>query len=210
VTSLSQMIGVAGIDPGSDGCDAPCAARDESTGPGHASLSPHITSCRLRAGGSVAEWIECTAASEEQATIVHFVGGDVHALECARPVAARWAILTGARVLLVACRHRQEEDHATAVERGAAAYTWLVREGCDADNTMFTADATDEDLMIDIFDAVGAQSAPVPTRGVIVRRRDAEHPLVPSATVLNLVRSGEFERVLRHEGGSGRSRFLRE
>lgn len=126
--------------------------------------APKLSYCRVNAAGVPAEWVEATVATEGQPTIVYFVSGGygVDALEQSRPAAGHLAVATGARVLTVACSYERQPSHAAAVERGIAAYAWLLGEGCDLHLTAVTHDPTGALLVEAILVGAGNHGLPVP------------------------------------------------
>src|SRR4051812_28211255 len=96
--------------------------------------------CDVDAGGVAAEWIEATAASPGQATLVWFAepARDRHVGAASRHRAAHLAFATGARVLLVG-GPAPRTPHRLAVEDGVAAWSWLLGEGCDSRVTAFVS-----------------------------------------------------------------------
>jgi len=128
------------------------------------SLTHWISHCRVDAAGVAAEWVEATAATETQPTIVYFLGSadGPGALERSRRLAGELAVNTRARVLTVACSSRGEASSTAAVEAGVAAYAWLLGEGCDPESTVFTHDATSAPLVAAILLAAGKDGLPVP------------------------------------------------
>ena len=133
-----------------------------------------VSTCRVEANGVPVEWVEAAVvATAGQPTFVYFIGGrhGARALEHSRRAAGDLAVTTGARVLTVACRGVAAHSRAAAVQRGVAAYVWLLGEGCDLDNTTFRDDAADHWLVTGITGRAGNRGVPVPIscslRGVI-------------------------------------------
>lgn len=120
-------------------------------------LARRVSHCRVDAGGVAAEWVEACVASPGQPTLVHFSGGGhgVEALERSRSLAGELAVRSGARILVVACRQQPDQTFSAAVERGVAAYAWLLGEGCDANTTAFSSESFDEDLVAGIVELAG-------------------------------------------------------
>src|SRR5439155_10874063 len=86
-----------------------------------------VSRCPVNAGGIPAEWVEVTAATPEQPTLILFPEVD-------SSLAAPLAIATGARVLQVGSRRRHERP---TVDDGTTVWDWLLREGCDVTTTAF-------------------------------------------------------------------------
>ena len=129
-----------------------------------------VSYCKVDAAGTLAEWAETTVATVDQLTIVYFVGGEcgTDALdEKSRQSAGALAAATGARVLTAACSsHGGRLSHTVAVERGLAAYVWLLGEGCDPELTAFVYDSGDAALVEAILVATEREGLPVPAGGV--------------------------------------------
>lgn len=127
-------------------------------------VMPRMSYCRVEAGSVPAEWVEATVATTGQPTIVYFLsdGSPEDSLERGRPSAGDLATATGARVLTVACSPNGEPSLAAAVERGIAAYAWLLGEGSDLDLTAFTHDSTSAALVEAILVAARNRGLPLP------------------------------------------------
>ena len=142
--------------------------------PNHGTMSARspgfsVSYCQVDAAGVPAEWVEATAAREGQPTIVYFLSASccVGALDDSRLSAGELARATGARVLTVACLPEGEGIDAAAVERGIAAYAWLIGEGCNLDLTAFTHDPTGAPLMEAILVTARNDGLPLPTWGIL-------------------------------------------
>ena len=83
-----------------------------------------------------------------------------------RPAAQELAVATGARVLTVACSPEGAPSHDAAVERGLAAYAWLLCEGCEVDLTAFTDNLAGAVLAQAILVAAARQGLPAPAGGI--------------------------------------------
>jgi acetyl esterase/lipase len=129
---------------------------------------PRVSYCRVDADGVPAEWVEATPAAEGQATFVYFqcggCGGDP--FEESRRPTGDLAVSTGARVLEVACLSGGTLSPTSPVERGVAAYAWLLGEGCDVDSTAFTHEAGAAALADAILLAARNRGLPVPALGI--------------------------------------------
>ena len=125
-------------------------------------FGPIVSYCRVNAAGIAAEWVETTVATNGQPTIVYFVsdgyGGD--ALEQCRPTARHLALASGARVFTVDCS--AQGSRAVAVQRGIAAYAWLLGEGCDGDLTTFAHESTGASLVEALLMAAKREGLPLP------------------------------------------------
>ena len=132
---------------------------------------PPVSYCRVDADGVPAEWVEATPAAEGQATFVYFqcggcggCGGDP--FEQSRRPAGDIAESTGARVLEVACVSGAPFSPLSPVERGVAAYAWLIGEGCDVDSTAFTHEGGAASLADAILLAARDRGLPIPALGI--------------------------------------------
>ncbi|HYH49333.1 MAG TPA: hypothetical protein VEG38_07270 [Acidimicrobiia bacterium] len=94
--------------------------------------------CPVDADGVPAEWIEVTAATVRQPTLVCFPGPGSDGVDLATRLAAN----TGARVLTVS---------GASVEDGIAAWRWLLREGCDTRTTTFVGTPAGSVLAFDVL-----------------------------------------------------------
>ena len=120
---------------------------------------PMVSHSPIDAGGVTAEWVEATAATVGQPTIIFFTSAldaETHGLT------GDLAVTTGARVLAVACRHETNGSLAMAGEQGAAAYAWLLNEGLDLTTTAFIIDAGTDDLTAAIMRTATARGLPLP------------------------------------------------
>jgi hypothetical protein len=122
------------------------------------------------ADGVAAEWVEATVARPAQPTLVTFLGNGYGAdpLEQARPSTGLLAIMTGARVLSVACQRGVDSSRWSMVERGLTAYRWLLGEGCDLQTTALTSIPTDLSLVKAIIQAADCRGLPFPAAGILV------------------------------------------
>ena len=122
--------------------------------------------CPVDAGGVPAEWIEATAATAGQPTLVCFAGPDLprEARVGTRPLAARLALATGARVLHVGCRVPSRPSRAV-IEDVVAAWRWLLGEGCDVRTTAFIAPSADGARALDVLLEVRRRCLPLPLAG---------------------------------------------
>jgi hypothetical protein len=109
--------------------------------------------CRVDAGGVSAEWIEVTAATVRQPTLVCFPGPASDGVD----LATRLAVRTGARVLTVG---------GASVEDGVAAWRWLLREGCDTGTTTFVGTAAGSVLAFDVLAEADHLGLALPEGGV--------------------------------------------
>ena len=143
-------------------------AADTVNGPAFGCSTPRVSCWRVDPAGVPAEWVESTVATEGQLTLVYFVKGGygVEALQRNRPSARDIAVVTGARVLTVACSQRGKPSDIAAVNRGLNAYAWLLSEGCDVDQTAFTHDANGAALAESILVVARNQGLPVPAGGI--------------------------------------------
>ena len=113
--------------------------RVDVTRPSPLHLRP-VTRCSVDADGVPAEWIETTAATVDQMTLVVFAG-DGHApmeFDATRRLAGNLAVATGARVLLIGCRAGSESLD-DVVRDGLDGYAWLLGEGVDLETTALIA-----------------------------------------------------------------------
>lgn len=139
----------------------------------HGTMGDWVTHCPVGADGVGAEWVEATAADEDQATLVYFLGAGQtqDALEFARPMAEQLAALAGARVLSVACQSGPRRSLAGAVEAGLTAYSWLLGEGCDVALTTFVSSPSDAGLVGAVRAAAARRGLPLPAGGISVDRQ---------------------------------------
>ena len=105
------------------------------------------------AGGVPAEWIEVTAATVGQPTLVCFPGPESDGFD----LATRLAMRTGARVLTVG---------GASVEDGVTAWRWLLHEGCDTATTSFVGTSAGSVLAFDVLAEAGHCDLPLPEGGV--------------------------------------------
>lgn len=127
--------------------------------------SRQVSRCPVDAGGVPAEWIEAAVATDGQPTLVYFPGPGDAAAAAAALLAARLAISTGARVLVVGCRPTSRSRRAVA-EDGAAAWRWLLGEGCDLSTTAFVTSLGDDARAVDVYLDAQTRISDHPTAGV--------------------------------------------
>ena len=128
-----------------------------------ATLARH---CRVDADGVTAAWVETTAATIGQPTIVYFPAGTGEDSLQGFPVAEYLADVTGARILVVARRRPRHGRCPDDVEDGLRAYAWLLHEGCDVDTTAFFGDAPGAVRAASVLSGAVARGLPVPAAGV--------------------------------------------
>ena len=140
----------------------------EALGLAEASMVPGLSHCRVDADGVAAEWVEATVATRGQPTLVYFPAGGYgpDVLEQNRPVAGTLAVVSDARVLVVACRQAAGLAHSAAIERGIAVYRWLLREGSDLETTTFVGDSGDSSLVRALLAEARNRRLPLPAGGV--------------------------------------------
>lgn len=145
---------------------APAKPNDRRTSPSTAS---RVSYCRVDAAGVRAEWVETTLAIEGQATLVYFVDRTYEAdtLQAIRPHAGRLSVVTGARVLTVACGEGPASV-LSAVDRGITAYAWLLGEGCDLALTAFATDSDNRSLLRGLRVTASSRGLPLPATDVPV------------------------------------------
>jgi monoterpene epsilon-lactone hydrolase len=125
-----------------------------------------VTWCGVDAAGIPAEWVEAGPAFDGQSTFVYLIAGSgSHALEMQRPVAARIALETGARVLSVAGRRTPLDSEGVVVDNAVIAYRWLLDEGCDPALTGFIFDRVEGSLAQPVFEAARTVDLPLPSAG---------------------------------------------
>ena len=126
--------------------------------------APQIWRCAVDAGGVPAEWVEAALATDSQTTVVHLLDsdGNADATQESQAGAEQLAIATGARVLMVSCRSHPAQSLMGRVERGIAAYTWLLGEGCDLALSAFSYDAANLSLLHAVRPAANARRIPLP------------------------------------------------
>lgn len=107
------------------------------------------------ADGVDVEWVETVPASCGQPTIVLFHRSRSFGfpLEAVRPLAARLAMVTTARVLSVACRSTAD---------AVTAYAWLLGEGLDLETTSFVGGPADGGLPAAVGLAANEIGLPTP------------------------------------------------
>lgn len=124
-----------------------------------------VTWCRIDASGVPGEWVEPASATEGQPTIVYFLGtrSGSEPLAQSRPFAGELAVLTGARVLTVACSSSERSpSRSGAAQRGVTAYRWLLGEGCTTESTAFAHDASGGSLLEEILLVARKAGLPLP------------------------------------------------
>ena len=141
-----------------------------------------VTHCGVNAGGIPAEWVEADVATEGQFTLIYLIAGGPESLEKGRRTSAAVAAATGARVLTIACSSPETgmDGGHSAVQRGVAAYAWLLGEGCDLDRTAVTDDSADNSLTRSVLAAAASAGLliPNPDRMIHISELDDVAPLV--------------------------------
>ena len=132
------------------------------------SMVSSVTYCAVDAAGVPAEWVDATVATAAQPTLVYFLsaGDRTDLFGRVRLTTGTLAVVTGARVLVVACSPRGDHGYAAAVRNGMAAYKWLIGEGCDLARTVFRQDATGVCLAEGVLFGLRRQGLPLPAGGV--------------------------------------------
>ncbi len=92
-----------------------------------------ITICAKQADGVHAEWIEPAGVDTEN-TLLYFHGGGycICSLDTHRGLAARLALASRARVLIIDYRLAPENPYPAALEDALTAYRWLLTQGIPA------------------------------------------------------------------------------
>lgn len=126
--------------------------------------TPVIWRCAVDAGGVHAEWVEAAIATEGQPTVVALLDryGNGNAARQGRAGSEQLAIVTGARVLMVSCRSHPAQSLTARTERGLAAYTWLLGEGCDLARSAFSYHGANPSLLHAVRLAARARRIPLP------------------------------------------------
>jgi monoterpene epsilon-lactone hydrolase len=89
-----------------------------------------VTVRTVRAGGIHAEWIEPIGINPERAILyLHGGGYCLGSLDTHRGLAARLALASQARVLIIAYRLAPEHPFPAALEDSLAAYRWMIGQG---------------------------------------------------------------------------------
>lgn len=93
-------------------------------------LPKGVTVSRVQAGGVYAEWVEpCDVAPQHAILYLHGGGYCICSLDTHRGLAARLALASGMRVLLIAYRLAPEHPYPAALEDSLGAYHWLLGHG---------------------------------------------------------------------------------
>ena len=96
----------------------------------------------VRAGGVHAEWIEPTVAAFRKVILyLHGGGYCICSLDTHRGLAARLALASQARVLIIDYRLAPENPYPAALEDALAAYQWLLAQGVPASNIAIGGDS---------------------------------------------------------------------
>ena len=134
---------------------------------------PRVSCCSVDAHGVPAEWIEATAATDGQPTIVSFrdPGEPADSASPAPSLAAKLAIATGARVLEVGFRRP------AAVDDGIRTWLWLLGEGCDASTTAFIGFSHKGARACRVFCAAKQRGLPLPSGGAWFAWSIVDHPI---------------------------------
>jgi epsilon-lactone hydrolase len=89
-----------------------------------------VTVRKVQAGGVHAEWIEPTGAASRKAILyLHGGGYCICSLDTHRGLAARLALASQARVLIIDYRLAPENHYPAALEDALSAYQWLLMQG---------------------------------------------------------------------------------
>lgn len=129
---------------------------------GFGSLFPEsVSRCAVRAAGVPVEWIEATAASIGQLTLIylHRCGHWASSHWTAGSVAGTLAAATRGRVLMVCC---DGQSKTSAVDDGVAAYRWLLGEGVNLNATALLADRVDSLLSESVRVSASQFGLPLP------------------------------------------------
>jgi acetyl esterase/lipase len=150
-----------------------------------------VSHCPVDANGVPAEWVEATVATTGQPTLVYFPGHGQgrDSLALGRPLAARLAVGTGARILSVGWRPAPGCSASAAVEDGVGAFSWLLDEGCDLETTAFVGDTRDGARAVSVLLALRERGLPLPAAGVLrsnaaERDADRQDTLLADADIL--------------------------
>ena len=148
-------------------------------------LPKGVTVRGLQAGGIHAEWIEALGVASQNAILYLHGGGYCScSLDTHRGLAARLALASGARVLVIAYHLAPEFPFPAALEDALGAYRWLLGQGLPPENIAIAGDSAGGGL----------------TLACALSLRDASEPL-PAALVClspwtDLTFSGETIRTL--------------
>jgi acetyl esterase/lipase len=121
------------------------------------------------AGGVPAEWTAPEGVESESA-IVYFHGGGytLGSIQSHRPLLARLARATGARVLSVAYRLAPEHPYPAAVEDALAAYRFVVASGVSPSRIAIAGDSAGGGLTAACLIALRDAGDPLPAAGVCI------------------------------------------
>ena len=124
---------------------------------------------RVDANHVAAEWVEVTAATVGQSTLVYLLSGPDGpcALDRYRPAARELARSTGARVLMVDCGDEAAGSEQAALDAGVAAFAWLVGEGSDLALTSFVGNRSEGSFIDDVVEALRRRALPVPAGALL-------------------------------------------
>jgi phosphinothricin tripeptide acetyl hydrolase len=121
------------------------------------------------AGGVPAEWATLDGADSE-ATIVYFHGGGytLGSIQSHRPLMARLARATGARMLSVGYRLAPEHPYPAAVEDALAAYRFVLASGVPPSRIAIAGDSAGGGLTAACLVALRDAGDPLPAAGVCI------------------------------------------
>jgi acetyl esterase/lipase len=124
---------------------------------------------RVMAGPVRAEWIEPAGAQFHRVVLyLHGGGYMMGSLDTHRNLAARLAIASSARVLLVDYRLAPEHPFPAALEDTLAAYRWLLIEGVDPAGIAIAGDQAGGGLAVAATIALRDNRAPLPAAVVAI------------------------------------------
>jgi acetyl esterase/lipase len=121
----------------------------------------------VEAGGVPAEWTAAPGADSGR-VVVYFHGGGytIGSIQSHRPLVARLARATGARVLSVAYRLAPEHPYPAAVEDAVAAYRHVVANGVPPSRVAIAGDSAGGGLTAACLVALRDAGDPLPAAGV--------------------------------------------
>jgi acetyl esterase/lipase len=129
--------------------------------------SPRCSYSAVTANGVPAEWIETKGVAGER-VIVYVHGGAFNSgtLAGARPIAAKLALASQARVFTFDYRLAPEHPFPAALEDARSAYEWLLAGGVSPENIILVGDSAGGTLALALLILLRDQNRPLP-RGAV-------------------------------------------